>query len=192
MQTFHTLLEKHGCLEPCRTGTPILLLEMTRRGWYAFHVDIESGGGKRQLLPIVLCLGLHKASRRSGQYLRVRASQLWRWVSGGAWELSSESWDGVGDTKRESKLKGMHVTFNITTQVVTHFIQNEVDIFFGRNGMVCNISWSVGSASYSHLLPGQEENNSPITGRWVKKSHALWAGVKRKGHIFLKSARVQS
>ena len=56
--------------------------------------------------------------------------------------------------------------------------------------MVCNISWSVGSASYSHLLPGQEENNSPITGRWVKKSHALWAGVKRKDHIFLKSARV--
>lgn len=43
MQTFHTLLEKHGC----RNGTPVLLLEMTRRGWYAFHVDIESGGGKK-------------------------------------------------------------------------------------------------------------------------------------------------
>ena len=47
MQTFHTLLEKHGCLELCRIGTPILLSEMTRRGWYVFRVDIESGGGKK-------------------------------------------------------------------------------------------------------------------------------------------------
>lgn len=69
--------------------------------------------------------------------------------------VTSKSWDGLGDTKEGKQTqRNAPVTFNITTQVVTHFIQNEIDIFFRRDGMVCNISWSVGSASYSHLLPG--------------------------------------
>ena len=53
--------------------------------------------------------------------------------------------------------------------------------------MVCDVGRCVGCASYSHLLPGQEENDSPITGSGVEKSHVLWAEVKRK--VFLKLAK---
>lgn len=65
------------------------------------------------------------------------------------------SWAGLGGIKEGKQTqRNASVTFDVTTQVVPHFIQNEVDIFFRRNGMVCDISWRVSSASYSHLLPG--------------------------------------
>lgn len=66
-------------------------------------------------------------------------------------------------------------TFNINTKVVAHFTQNEVDIFFCRYGMGGDISGAVCGPCNSHLLPGQEENHSAVTGGWVEQTHVFRA-----------------
>lgn len=61
------------CLELIH-GTPILPLEIIRKGLHKFHVDVESRIKKGQLLPIVL-FGPHQSSRWSGKHIRIRTSE---------------------------------------------------------------------------------------------------------------------
>lgn len=76
------------------------------------------------------------------------------------------------------KPSGQRFTFNISTKVVAHFIQNEIYIFLCWYGMGSNIGRAICGPCNSHLLPRQEENHSAIAGGWVKQTHMIRAEIK--------------
>lgn len=62
---------------------------------------------------------------------------------------------------------GKAITFYIRAEVIADFVQDKVDVLLHRDGMGCDFSGRVCRASDSHLLPGQEEYDTAITGGGV-------------------------
>lgn len=46
--------------------------------------------------------------------------------------------------------------------------------------MSAHTGWSVCGSSNGHVLPGQEEDDTPITGGRIKKTHIVRAGVDQE------------
>ncbi|KAF3857470.1 hypothetical protein F7725_009329 [Dissostichus mawsoni] len=57
--------------------------------------------------------------------------------------------------------------------VVADLPQDEVDVVLPRDGVSRHAGGGVGRPSYGHLLPGQEEDDASVTGRWIQKTHVV-------------------
>lgn len=60
-----------------------------------------------------------------------------------------------------------NITFYIRAEVIADFVQDKVDVLLHRDGMGCDFSGRVCRAGDSHLLPGQEEYDTAVTGGGV-------------------------
>lgn len=77
-------------------------------------------------------------------------------------------------------------TFNVRAQVVANLPEDEVDVVLSWNGMSGHTGGRVRGPSNGHVLPGQEEDDTTVTGCWVKKTHVVGAGVEQDGGRCLK------
>ncbi len=67
---------------------------------------------------------------------------------------------------KEKSIDGS-ITFYFRAEVIAYFAQDKVDVILQWDGMCCDFSGRVCRAGDSHLLPGQEEYDTAITGGGV-------------------------
>ncbi len=73
----------------------------------------------------------------------------------------------IRKTFKRKKHRHGSITFYVRAEVIAYFVQDKVDVILHWDGMGCDFSGRVCRASDSHLLPGQEENDTAITGGGV-------------------------
>ena len=74
------------------------------------------------------------------------------------------------------KSDSLSLTFHVRAEVVADLFEDEVDVLLGGNGVGGDVGGRVGGPGDGHLLPWQEEDDSPITGGGVQKAHVVRAG----------------
>ena len=72
-------------------------------------------------------------------------------------------------------------TLHIRAEVVAHLCQDEVDVLLRGDGMSRHAGGRVSRPGDGHLLPGQEEDDTPIAGGGVQQTHVVRTGGGRGG-----------
>lgn len=66
-------------------------------------------------------------------------------------------------------------TFHIGAEVVPDLAQDEVDVLLHGHGVGRHVGGRVRRPGDSHFLPGQEEDDTPVAGGGIQKTHVVRA-----------------
>lgn len=70
-------------------------------------------------------------------------------------------------------------TFYVRAEVVAHLPQDEVDVVLPRDWVGRHVGGCVGRSCDGHLLPGQEEDDTSVTGGRIEQTHVVWTVVQK-------------
>lgn len=94
---------------------------------------------------------------------------------------------GVADKRTDTRPGGKNITaanIDFRLEVVLHLVENPLDFFFASNGVLGDLTGSIGSTSDSVALPWEEEDDTTIRSVRINQAHVCRREITGENNVY--------